>query len=170
MINNVVIVSGEQWRDSAYVYVYIYIYIYISILPQIPFTSRLACNTEQSSMCHTIGSMCYTIGFCWLSILNIAVYTCWHPQDIVSSKEVGYKVHKILNTLWMKWLDEYMEWINGWLQKYIVYYFILRIFPLVAQVILIYYCFIVYTSDCLFENPSLHGFFKVLSRSPVGIY
>ena len=61
LINNVVIVSGEQGRDSV-------IQIHVSILPQIPLLSRLTNNTEQSSMCHTIGP-------CWLSILNIAVYT-----------------------------------------------------------------------------------------------
>ena len=43
-INNVVIVSGKQWRDSA-------IHIHVSILPQTPLPSRLTHNTEQSSMC-----------------------------------------------------------------------------------------------------------------------
>ena len=55
LINNAVIVSGEQWRDSA-------IPIHVSILPQTPLPSRLPHNTEQSSMC-------YTVGPCWLSIL-----------------------------------------------------------------------------------------------------
>ena len=40
-------------------------HIHVSILPKTPFPSRLAQNIEQSSMC-------YTVGFCWLSILNIA--------------------------------------------------------------------------------------------------
>ena len=35
MINNALVVSGEQWRDSA-------ICIYVSILPQAPVSSRFA--------------------------------------------------------------------------------------------------------------------------------
>ena len=58
-INNVVLVSGEQQRDSA-------IHTHVSILLQTPLPSRLPQNSEQSSMC-------YTVGPCWLSILNIAV-------------------------------------------------------------------------------------------------
>ena len=38
--NNVVRVSGEQWRDSA-------IFIHVSILPQTPLPSRLPHNIEQ---------------------------------------------------------------------------------------------------------------------------
>ena len=60
LANNVVIVSGEQRRDSA-------IYMHVSTLPQTS-SSRLTQNIEQSSMC-------YTVGLCWLSILNIAVCT-----------------------------------------------------------------------------------------------
>ena len=45
------IVSGEQWRDSA-------IHIRVSILPQAPLPSRLPHNIEQNSTC-------YTIDFCW---------------------------------------------------------------------------------------------------------
>ena len=41
--NNVVIVSGEQQRDSA-------THIHVSILPQTPLPSRMPHNTEQSSM------------------------------------------------------------------------------------------------------------------------
>ena len=59
--NNIVIVSGEQGRDSA-------IHIPVSILPQTAILSRLPHNTEQSSLC-------YTVGPCWLSILNMAVCT-----------------------------------------------------------------------------------------------
>ena len=62
LVNNVVIVSGEQWRDSA-------MHIHVSILPQTPLPSRLPHNIELSSMC-------YSVGPCWLSILNIAVCTC----------------------------------------------------------------------------------------------
>ena len=51
----------EQWMDSA-------IQTYVSILLQI-LPSSLPHNTEQSSLC-------YTVGPCWLPILNIAVCTC----------------------------------------------------------------------------------------------
>ena len=46
-INNFVIISGAQQRDSA-------IHIHISILPQIPLPSRLPHNIEQSSLCYTL--------------------------------------------------------------------------------------------------------------------
>ena len=59
LLNNVVIVSGEQWRDSA-------IHIHISILPQVPLPSSLPRNIEQSSLCATVGP-------CWLSVLDTAV-------------------------------------------------------------------------------------------------
>ena len=68
LINNVVVVSGKQWRDSA-------ICIQVSILPQAPLPSRLPHNMEQSSMC------CIT-DLCWLSILNIAVCP-WPSQGQV---------------------------------------------------------------------------------------
>ena len=55
-------VSGKQWRDSA-------IRIHVSTLPQTPLPSRLPRNSEQSSLCCTVGP-------CWLSILNIVVCTC----------------------------------------------------------------------------------------------
>ena len=44
LTNNVVIVSGEQWKDSA-------IHIHVSILPQTPLPSRLPHNMEQSFLC-----------------------------------------------------------------------------------------------------------------------
>jgi len=56
LINNVVIVSGAQQRDSA-------IHIHISILFQTPLPPRLPHNIEQSSLY-------YIVGPCWLSILN----------------------------------------------------------------------------------------------------
>ena len=46
-VNNVVVVSGEQRRDSA-------IHIHVSILPQVPFSFRLPHNIEQSSLCCTV--------------------------------------------------------------------------------------------------------------------
>ena len=57
MINNVVMVSDEQQRDSA-------LHIYVFFLPQISLPSRLPHNIEQSSIC-------YTVDPCWLSILFI---------------------------------------------------------------------------------------------------
>ena len=57
-INNVIIVSGEPWRDSA-------MHIYVSTVPQAPLPSRLPHNIEQSSLWRTIGP-------CWLPILNRA--------------------------------------------------------------------------------------------------
>ena len=61
-MNNILIVSGGQQRDSV-------MHIHVSILPQTPLPSRLPHNTEQSFMC-------YRIGLCWLSILNTAVCSC----------------------------------------------------------------------------------------------
>ena len=61
-VHIVVIASAEQWRDSA-------IHNYVSILSQTPLPSRLPCNTEQISLCRTVGP-------CWSSILNIAECTC----------------------------------------------------------------------------------------------
>ena len=63
------IVSGGQRRDSA-------IHILRSILPQIPFPSRLPRNTEQSSLCHTVDS--------WLPTLNIAACTGVRAQPLQS--------------------------------------------------------------------------------------
>ena len=59
-INNVVIVSGEQWRDSA-------IHIHVSIFPQTPLPSRLPRNIEKSSMCYIYSRSLLAI------ILNIAL-------------------------------------------------------------------------------------------------
>ena len=47
LINNVVIVSGEQQRGSA-------IHIHVSILPQTSLPPRLPRNTEQSSLSYTV--------------------------------------------------------------------------------------------------------------------
>ena len=58
LINNVVIVSGGQQRNSV-----------IHILPQTSIPSRLPRNAEESSMCHTVGPH-------WLAIFNIALSTC----------------------------------------------------------------------------------------------
>ena len=61
MINNDVIFSGREQRDSA-------IHMHVSILPQTPLPSGLPHNTEQNPLC-------YTVCPCWLSTLNIAVFT-----------------------------------------------------------------------------------------------
>ena len=65
LTNNVVIVSGEQQRDSA-------MHIHVSILLQPPLPPRLPHNTEQSSLS-------YTVGPCWLFILNVTV--CSSPSQ-----------------------------------------------------------------------------------------
>ena len=63
------LVSGVQQGDSV-------IHIHVSILFQILFPFRLLHNTEQSSLC-------YTVGPCWLSILSIsAVYFCLSPPPL----------------------------------------------------------------------------------------
>ena len=56
------IVSGGHQTDSA-------MRINLSIFLQTALPPRLPPNTEQSSLC-------YTVGPSWLSILNIAVCTC----------------------------------------------------------------------------------------------
>ena len=63
MVENVMIVSSEQQRDSAiHIYIYIYTYMYIDTysfpLPTKPLSSSLPYHTEQSSLC-------YTVGPCW---------------------------------------------------------------------------------------------------------
>ena len=61
------LVSGVQKSDSV-------IHIHVSILFQIIFLFRLLQNTEQSSLC-------YTVGPCRLSILKIAVCTLSVPNS-----------------------------------------------------------------------------------------
>ena len=64
-MNNVMVVPGEQQRDSA-------IHIHVSVLPHTPLPSSmsqlLAHNTEYNSMC-------YAVGLCCLSVLKTAVCT-----------------------------------------------------------------------------------------------
>ena len=64
LINNIVIVSGKWWRDSA-------IHIYVSILPQIPLLSRLPHNWTEFHMLYNRSLL--------LSILNVSVCT-WPSQ------------------------------------------------------------------------------------------
>ena len=61
-INNVVIVSGGQQRDSA-------VHICIHVLPQTPLPSRLPRDTEQSALCCPAGPR-------WFSMWNTAVCPC----------------------------------------------------------------------------------------------
>ena len=53
-INNVVIVSGGQQRDSV-------IHIHVFILSQTPLSSRLLHNIEQSSLWYIVGPCCLSI-------------------------------------------------------------------------------------------------------------
>ena len=64
-VDHVVLISHVQQSDSVS-------HIHASILFQILFPLKLLQNTEQSSLCYTIGPP-------WLSVLNIAVCTC-HSQ------------------------------------------------------------------------------------------
>ena len=75
LINNVVVVSGVKQSDSV-------LNMYVSILFKILFPFKLLCNTEQSSLC-------YTIGPCWLSILNIAVASLVAQRVKASACNVG---------------------------------------------------------------------------------
>ena len=52
LINNVMVVSGEQQKDSA-------VHIHTAVLPQTPHPSRLPHNIQQSPMC-------YIVRTCWL--------------------------------------------------------------------------------------------------------
>ena len=74
-INNVVVVSGEQQRDSA-------MHGHVSILPQTPLPSRLTSHVERSSMCYTIDPR-------WLSILSIAV-CIWPSQTPCNVFKIGF--------------------------------------------------------------------------------
>ena len=58
-------VSDEQERDSA---IHTYVGYVDGFLPQTSLPTRLPHNVEQSSMC-------WTVGPCWVSVLNIAVWT-----------------------------------------------------------------------------------------------
>ena len=75
---SVVIVSSEQERYSG-------IHRHVFILPQTPLSSRLPRNTEQSSMC-------YTVGPCWLSILNVTVQTPFLIHRFLSQSLFSYYI------------------------------------------------------------------------------
>ena len=69
------LVSDVQQSDSV-------IHIHVSILFQILFPFRLLQNTEQSSLC-------YTVGPCRLSILNIVVCTCQSQSPNLSLPQLS---------------------------------------------------------------------------------
>ena len=66
LISNVVIVSGEQQRDSAKC-------IHVSILPQAPLPSRLPHNIEQSSLSYTVSRFLLVIHFKYNSMYNCII-------------------------------------------------------------------------------------------------
>ena len=76
-MNNVVIVSGEEQRDSA-------LHGQVSILPQTPLPSRLPHNIEQSCLCYTVGPF-------WLATLNTAVCTQPSQTPKLSLPTLGLK-------------------------------------------------------------------------------
>ena len=95
-LTNNVMVSGEEWRDSA-------TQTHVSILPQTLLLSRLSHNTRQSSLHSTVGS-------CRLPILNTAVCVCpsqtpWlsHPPHLFLQKtHVHSQVCESLSVLYVK--------------------------------------------------------------------
>ena len=92
LTNNVVIVSDEQWRDSA-------IQSHVSILPQTPLPSRLPCNTAQTSMC-------YTVGPGWLSMTLYFLFkqSCvWLCNPMDCSLPV-FSSHEILQARIPEWI------------------------------------------------------------------
>ena len=98
-VNSVVMVSGEQWRDSA-------IHIHASILPQTHLPFRLPRNIEQSFLCYTVGSW-------WLAILNIAI-----SHRILNRTLKGHLVQQpMLLTLYCL-LDTFNDWVV--FQKFIL--------------------------------------------------
>ena len=66
LINNVVMVSGEQQRDSV-------IHTHISILPQTPLQSGMPHNIEQSSLCGTVEHHLFELVFSFSSGLYSAL-------------------------------------------------------------------------------------------------
>ena len=65
-LNSVVIVSGEQWRDSA-------VQIHACILPQTPLPSRLPRNTEHHSMCCLFNSPFWQVLRSFLILVLICI-------------------------------------------------------------------------------------------------
>ena len=78
MINNVVLTSDVQESDSV-------MHTHVSMLFQILFPFRLLQNIEQSPLC-------YMVGPCWLSVLNVTLYTLLfsllHKVNVIESYKV----------------------------------------------------------------------------------
>ena len=78
MINNVVLTSDVQESDSV-------MHIHVSMVFQILFPFRLLQNIEQSPLC-------YMVRPCWLSVLNVTLYTLLfsllHKFNFIESHKV----------------------------------------------------------------------------------
>ena len=78
MINNVVLTSDVQESDSV-------MHTHVSMLFQILFPFRLLQNIEQSPLR-------YMVGPCWLSVLNVTLYTLLfsllHKVNAIASYKV----------------------------------------------------------------------------------
>ena len=93
-INSVVIVSGEQWKDSA-------LHIHVSILPQTHLPFRLPHNIEQRFLCYTGGSW-------WLAILNIAI-----SHRILNRTLKKWSPSLATNALDLVLSDRHFEWLSS---------------------------------------------------------
>ena len=89
--------------------------IYVSISPQTPLSSRLPRDTGQSSLC-------YITGPCWLSVWNIAVFTCPSQTQVRSfdmagshlkSKHLGLgSIRIVFRSLHISYSTIPLIWIN----------------------------------------------------------
>ena len=107
LTNNVVIVWGEQRRDSA-------IHTHVSILPSAPFPSRLPHNTEQSSLCYT-GGPCWGTAFLnTLYLYQFFIMSMYWVSEVAQSCPTlgdpmncslpGSSVHGILQAIVLEWI------------------------------------------------------------------
>ena len=79
------------------------IHIHISILPQTHLPFRLPHNTEQSSMCYTIGPY-------WLSIIHF-VFKHWNSHtEIMLSTYLSSHVSMIRSVALCKKMKQYQKW------------------------------------------------------------
>ena len=102
MINNAVLVSVVQKSDSV-------AHTHVSVLFQTLFPFRLLHNIEQSSLRSTVCP-------CWLSILSIAVCTCWSQTPWLSSPTLfptGNCKFVLLLPIFL-FLFNYEVWDNVW--------------------------------------------------------
>ena len=79
LVNNVVIVSGGQQKDSV-------IHTHVSFLPQTTLPASFPRNIEQSSLR-------YIVGPCWLHILDITVCTC--------RSQIPYRFPPLILSSWL---------------------------------------------------------------------